>query len=147
MNISYSFDFKEEVCDRLEQCDILFCFASKDVVPTYVWEYVDEEKVWGLGTKTFGENNGQIYRKRFEEDYFAQTIVPNIEFEQENNEWREAWGENYIDMMEYARMEDGSIRVFSDENKFISQDCIHLTQGGARYYAQVIEWSEIFQER
>ena len=44
-------------------------------------------------------------------------------------------------------MNDGSIRVFSDENKFISQDCIHLTQGGARYYAQVIEWSEIFQER
>ena len=144
VNISYSFDFSEELRERLDTCDILFCFAAKDMVPYYVWEHVDEEMVWGIGTKSFGENNGQIYRNRFSEDYFKQTIIPNEEFEQTNKEWRESWNGNYIDMMEYARMEDGSIRVFSHENKFISQDCIHLTQGGARYYAQVIEWERVF---
>lgn len=144
INISYAFDFSKDLRSRLSQCDMLFCFSSKAAVPDVVWELVEMENVWGIGTKSYGENNGQIYRRRFAEDYFTQTVIPNAEFESQNEQLRKEWGNNYIDLMEYARMEDGSIRVFSDENKFISQDCIHLTQGGASYYAKVINWREIF---
>ena len=145
INISYAFDYSEELCGRLDECDVLFCYSSQKSVPDYVWEHIEEEKVWGIGTKSFGENNGQIYRKRFSEDYFTQSIIPNEEFIHRNEQWGKSWGERYIDLMEYAATEDGRIRVFSHENKFISQDCIHLTPSGARFYAQVIEWSEIEQ--
>ena len=35
--------------------------------------------------------------------------------------------------------EAGEMPVFSDEKMYISADCEHLTQAGARYYAKVLD--------
>lgn len=40
-------------------------------------------------------------------------------------------------------MTEGRIRVFSDSNMYISQDTKHLTQGGAQYYAKILDLKEI----
>ena len=33
------------------------------------------------------------------------------------------------------------VRVFTDDGMFISQDCRHLTEAGAKYYAKILELS------
>lgn len=34
--------------------------------------------------------------------------------------------------------DEGRIRVFTSDKKFISQDCRHLTQSGAKYYSSIL---------
>ena len=46
--------------------------------------------------------------------------------------------------MDAIRNEDGSIPVFTDNNKVISFDCRHLTQDGCKYYAKILELNKIF---
>lgn len=43
-----------------------------------------------------------------------------------------------------VRQPNGKVRVFSDDGKFISQDCRHLTKAGAKYYAKMIDWKKLF---
>ena len=43
-----------------------------------------------------------------------------------------------------SKTDDGNIRVFTPNNKFISQDCRHLTKHGAIYYASIIDFDKIF---
>jgi hypothetical protein len=53
----------------------------------------------------------------------------------ERNEQDKALYTDYIDLIEKVRQTDGTVRVFSDDGRFISQDCRHLTQAGAQFYA------------
>jgi hypothetical protein len=55
------------------------------------------------------------------------------------------WGNQYVDLLKLSLMKDSSVVVFSDEQKFISQDCRHLTQNGAKYYARIIDFYQIFK--
>lgn len=56
-----------------------------------------------------------------------------------------AWGtEHYIDFLKLSSTADGRIRVFTEDGKFISMDCRHLTQEGARWFAKKINWKQIF---
>lgn len=48
---------------------------------------------------------------------------------------------NNIDLIEMVRQPNGKVRVFSDDGKFISQDCRHLTKAGAKFYANRINWN------
>ena len=41
-----------------------------------------------------------------------------------------------------VRQQDGKVRVFSDDGRFISQDCRHLTKAGAQYYAKLMDWNK-----
>ena len=63
-----------------------------------------------------------------------------------NSQWKKDWGDNYIDFMGMAMDDSNRIRVFTPEGKFISQDCEHLTEEGARWYASIIPWERIFEE-
>ena len=56
------------------------------------------------------------------------------------------WGDCYVDFM--APIIDGehTVPVFSDECTFISQDCRHLTQNGAKYYAKLLDMKRIFKK-
>lgn len=114
-------------------------------VPGVVWDNISKDtEIWGIGTKDFGECNGIIYSKRFSKSYYEQCVELSKEYELLNEQWEESWGDHYINMIEYVRNEDGRIRVFTLNHKFISQDCEHLTQEGAKYYAEMINFSEIF---
>lgn len=49
-------------------------------------------------------------------------------------------------MIDLVQNSDGSIPIFTDDNMFISQDCRHLTEAGAKYYAKLVDWDSIFDE-
>ncbi|MBP3440220.1 MAG: acyltransferase [Tidjanibacter sp.] len=147
INLSYIYVHDEKYKERYANCDYLFTFSSKDDVPDYVWNSLrSNAKVFGLGTKNFGESNGVIYKNRNQTDYFEQTIQINPNFFAVNDKWKNQWGDYYIDLLGLSTTEDGTIRVFTDDKKYISQDCRHLTQHGAIWYARTIDWNNIFKQ-
>ena len=148
VNISYISLHDEKYLDRYAECDYCFTFSSKDQVPKYVWSNVkDDCKIYGLGPKNFGECNGNIYIKKNKSDSFLTTKI-NSNFYVVNEAWKKEWGKDmYIDFIELGTMENGEICVFTDDGKFISHDCRHLTKFGAKYFAKLIEWNRIFRDK
>ena len=148
IDLSYLYKHDEKYQQRYADCDILFTFSSKDNVPSYVWENMkDSSRIIGLGTKNFGTCNGQVYQKRNETDYFEQTINIYPNFYKLNEQWKGGWGEeNYVDFLKLSTAEDGKIRVFTDDHKFISQDCRHLTQDGAKWFAKQLQADDWFRQ-
>lgn len=144
LDISYAYSFEDRLIPRIQQCDYLFIRVKKPKVPDYVWNNISTKNVWGIGTKTFGSNNGIIYSHRKDPNYFNMTITPDEEFIVERNQEIEWWGGQYVDMMTPSMNTEGRIRVFTPNHKFISQDCTHLTQDGAQYYASMIDLDKIF---
>ncbi len=150
INISYIYTdykldkLKEKHGEIIEQSDYVFLFTAKESIPEFFWKYVkNEDRVYGLGTKNFGQNNGSIYRHRHEPDYFDQTVKANPEYDEVNVRWKSQWGDHYLDFIEKVRTEDNRIRVFSDTHQFLSQDCEHLTRGGAQFFASAFDLSFI----
>lgn len=41
-------------------------------------------------------------------------------------------GGDYIDLLTPAMTDQNHVRVFTDDNRYISQDCRHLTPAGAQ---------------
>lgn len=106
-----------------------------------------KSKLFIIGEKNFGENNGQVYRHRFTKDYHHLTIEMEEGYA-EKNEWlKVAYPDIYIDMIEMVMQPDGKVRVFSDDGRFISQDCRHLTKAGAQYYASLIDWERFIRDQ
>ena len=98
-----------------------------------------------IGTKNFGESNDYFYLRRFSEGYFDSTITPDSKTLSENEMLKALWGERYIDMISPVTTENGEVRIFTDDNKFISQDCLHLTKDGAAFYARALDLEKIFE--
>ncbi len=143
IELSYSFDFNEGIANRIEQADRIFVFGHREDVPAFLWEHVQSpEIVYGIGTKKFGPLNGQIYLKRFTEEYFAQTVELDPNYKIANDRLRDSWGDHYIDMLAVVTSEN-RVKVFTDTNRYISQDTTHLTQAGAQYYAKLLNLEEL----
>ena len=144
IELSYSFSFSESLLPRITGCDYLFVYMDKADVPSYVWGAVDENRVFGIGTKNFGESNGIIYAKRFRTDYFDTRIKLSEPYIELNREWKNVWGGNYLDLISYVSDENNTVNAFSDDNRLMSQDCHHLTRAGACYFASRIDFNDIF---
>lgn len=92
-----------------------------------------------VGSKNFGHCLGQIYAKRNQENYYQSTVsIDNWYFEQ-NDYFAKKCRDHYIDLITPVRVSETDVRVFTDENKIISQDCEHLTQNGAKIYAKILK--------
>ena len=142
INLYFSVHFNESLLDRIKSADRIFVFENfEDKVPDYVWENTDTEKVYCIGTKNFGASNGTIYSHRFSDNYFNQTVSLDPGYEALNQEKKEKWGDHYIELIEPVLV-DGRVRVFSDEKMFLSQDCRHLTEAGAKYYARILDLTQ-----
>ena len=102
-------------------------------------------EVWGIGTKNYGNSNGQIYKNRNNADYFKQSIQINPNFFIINKQLKSDWNNKYIDIIEISSCKKGEIKVFTDNNKFISQDTRHLTKSGAEYYSRKIDLKKILK--
>ncbi len=100
-------------------------------------------KFYVIGEKNFGTCNGQIYRKRGRADYHNLTAEMEDGYETRNAERKSKHPDNFIDLISLVRQPDGRVRVFTDDGRFISQDCRHLTQAGAQYYARLIDWEQL----
>lgn len=147
LNLSYSSVINENIVKRMKGCDYIFIFGRKDKVSNILWNNVDSTtEVWGIGTKNFGVNNGQIYFKRNEPDYFEQTVSINPNFFIINDELQAQWNDKYVNLLQYSLTNDSSVVVFSEDHQFLSQDCRHLTQAGARFFAKKIDFKKIFHK-
>ena len=138
IEISYIFPRSEEVYiknkNRLLEADVVFRAIS-----------IPKSDI--IGYKNYGSSNGIIYSHRNSEDYFEQAITLDDTVLRNNQKLSDIYGEHYINMIGAVQNEDGSVRVFTDDHYFISQDCRHLTQYGAQYYARIIDLSWIIKKK
>lgn len=134
----------KEKHDRFAKADVVFLSSlgvNEELINEVRALCPEKCKFYIIGEKNFGENNGQIYRHRFDKDYHEMTIRMEQGYA-EKNEWLKAlYPDSYVDMIAKVQYPDGSVRVFSDDGRFISQDCRHLTKAGAQYYAKLMDWS------
>lgn len=135
----------EEYDDRFLEADVVFrAFSASTVdITNSLPEGVPDDKLYIVGYKNFGTSNGIIYSYRNSGDYFDQTVTLDDVVLRNNQILKEQYGDHYIDMIEPVQEEDGSIRVFTDDNYYISQDCRHLTKYGAQYYSRILDLSWI----
>lgn len=153
LDISYVYyeDLSEEYADRIKEADYIFTNASSridgeayDHYDDIISVYASEDAIWyGIGTKRYGDSNGNVYSHRNEDDYYLQT-VSYASVEEAYTMEKQVWGDCYVDFIAPVLQENGEVSAFTDDNKYISQDCRHLTQAGARYYAKILDLEGIF---
>ena len=142
VNISYVSgvalnEFTEDLKKRIQMANKILVYLHDYEIPEYVKRNIREDaEIWGIGTKNYGQSNGIIYKNRYRNDYFEQTVYPEKEYIEDNLKRADEYGDYYIDLMGVSMNEDGTVNVFSEENKFISQDCRHLTRAGAIYFSK-----------
>lgn len=138
IDISYVYsetEYPDKVLRLSTEADVVFySTASKQVVHELK---IPLEKVWCIGTKNFGTNNG-IYYNAPEEGYCNQRTSVTENVLEKSKALSEEWGDRYIDLIKMVADEDGKVPVFSDKCMFMSQDCRHLTKAGAEAYAAII---------
>lgn len=130
-----------DINTRLQQAQyILFSERRKKHIALFMETYpIDTSKVWIIGTKNFGTNNGIFYNKRRDKNYYTQRTLPISTFKTLNDSLKHDWGNRYIDLLTMVSDKNGTVPVFTPQHKFISQDCRHLTQNGAIYFARLLE--------
>ena len=103
---------------------------------------ITPDRVIVVGEKNFGENNGHVYARRYRPDYYEQRVAPEggDAFLSRNRRFRDFYGERYLDLMSFVTDDAGRVRVFTPDHHFISADCRHLSLGGAKFFAEKIEW-------
>ena len=126
--------------DRVEQADYIFYGGSTWRLPKSLEELPDE-KLYIVGNKSYGNSNGIIYINRGKDWYYDQRVALDQDMLLQNDAWKKAYGDRYIDMISPLLDEYGQIQVFTDDGFFISQDCKHLTKQGAQYYARILDLS------
>ena len=159
-NILYEYDFEKRLdisyiyyteknllnkLNRIDSADLVFYAKGPGykAVPSLVISKVPVTKLFIVGNKNFGESNGIVYARRGTNSYYEQTVLLPNELINENNEEKNKWKNHYIDMLAPVITDNGSARVFTEDKKFISQDCRHLTQAGTRYYSKVLNIKDL----
>jgi peptidoglycan/LPS O-acetylase OafA/YrhL len=142
IEISYVFNYDDpRTMKRMQSADLVF-LSTFDKNNINISE-IDLEKVYCIGTKNFGSNNGIFYNYKGK-DYYEQR-TPMIKGTLDlNNSLKTQWENNFIDLIGYVIDENNKMPVFTPDHRFISQDCSHLVQAGAQYYSVLIENDENF---
>ncbi|GFI43257.1 O-acetyltransferase OatA [Lachnospiraceae bacterium] len=146
-NLDISYIFYSQGClkenkKRTDDADFVFYALGpkvSDEIPKEVLAAVPEYKLYIIGNKKYGQSNGIIYSKRNSVDYYTQSVPLAEGLFEENEKYKELYGEHYIDMLTPVLAPNNEIYVFTDDQKFISQDCSHLTQAGACYYSKILD--------
>jgi peptidoglycan/LPS O-acetylase OafA/YrhL len=119
---------------------IFFSELSKETLYAIGKKFIlDTSKVWNVGAKNFGSNNGIFYNRKHDAAYCGQRTKMGENFFKQNASSKEEWGNRYIDLIGMVVDENEKMPVFTPDCKFISQDCTHLTHSGAVYFAQLLE--------
>lgn len=138
MEISYKFlpGPTDGLRERAQKADIVFYSWGSDAANGPETLGIPEAKLWIVGTKNFGQSNGVFYNHRGT-DYFTQRTRIDRSFIVANATAGAEYGKHYIDYISPVIDGDGMVPVFTPSGKFISQDCRHLTQAGAQFYAEM----------
>ena len=148
MEITYLPNSEENISTYaalIREADIVFYAEGPnyDGIPGYISEAVTKDKLYVVGNKNFGESNGIIYLKRYTKDYFKQKVKMPENLREQNDRESKIHGNHYINLMSAVTDENGMVKVFTDNNKFISNDCRHLTKAGAQYFAKTLDIGSI----
>lgn len=126
--------------DRFRQADRVFLavLGIDEAKVGKIRPLTHGQPLYIVGDKNFGESNGQVFRRRHRPDYRAATILPEAGYAERNARLQALYPTRFVDMMGPVSRPGGRVRVFTPEGRFISQDCRHLTQAGAQYYARLL---------
>ena len=129
---------------RIDDADYVFYSANSWEVPDSL-SVIPNSKLYIVGRKLFGKSNGIFFANRDEDTYFEQRFTLPDDFILHNNAFKGRYGKHYVDMIS-PLLDGNNIRIFTDDGFFISQDCLHLTKNGAKYYSRVIDWDGIVSQ-
>ena len=151
IEISYAVDIDKcrDITERIRLARFIF-FENLDyerLVELAKKINIDTAKVWNVGTKNFGYNNGLFYNHNRTLDYCNQKTYMRPGYGERNQLLKNEWGSKYIDIIGTIVDQDQKVPVFTPDCKFISQDCRHLTRAGAVYLAQRLDLDLIFVEK
>lgn len=142
INISYSeLPFQtEHMQQKLDMADIIFFspYYKAEYIPVSKKFRIDESKIWIVGTKNFGPNNGLLYnQKRSQGNCDVRADVSDYALN-ENEQLKKQWGDRYIDLLSLVMDNSHQVPVFTKNCEFISQDTRHFTRPGAEFFARKI---------
>lgn len=131
---------------RANDSDIIFFVLGPDYrdIPDCYLQFLPMNKLFVVGNKNFGKSNGIIYCRRNRDDYLNSIVELDVDLIENNLKMSKKYGGRFIDVLGYVMVSNTQVKVFTDEGKFISQDCRHLTQNGAKFLASRIAWDDIF---
>lgn len=148
LEICYTYDMKKckNINERLSKADVIFFTEMRvDTFRSLTHRYnIDTTKVWIVGNKNFGANNGIFYNRRGDNNYCAQRVNIRQLALKINEDFKAQWGSRYIDLIGMVIDGKGKVPVFTDSCMFISQDTRHLTRAGAIYFARLLDNSRSF---
>ncbi|MEO6096573.1 MAG: acyltransferase [Fibrobacteria bacterium] len=138
LDISYIYDpfAHQEARQRADAADVIFYSRGKRENVAKLG--LDEAKLFIVGTKNFGTSSGFFYNHRAG-DYFGQRARVEKAYFDHNEDLQRDWGSAYLNYIAKVIDKEGMVPVFTPSGKFISQDCMHLTQAGAVYFAGIFE--------
>lgn len=133
---------------RSDLADIIFyaTFSDFEMLPFNLQRYYEEGKLFVVGIKNFGDSNGIAYNQRRDEQFYNFHVTLRPEYILRNERQKQQYGCRYIDMIAPVKNADGTISIYTDDHKFISQDCRHLTRNGAVFYAEALDLQTIFSD-
>ena len=99
---------------------------------------VEPAKVWWVGPKNFGNSSGYFYNRRGE-SYCQQRTEMEHGIAELDQHLQQSYPLRYINLIEAVIDEQGTVPVFTEDCKFISQDTRHFTSFGAAYFSQLLE--------
>lgn len=143
IEISYIFgdDFSGKE-NRVEQADFVFYGDNYFGEPDSLL-LIPEDKLYIVGNKRFGLSAGIFYAKRNSKSYYEQKTSLHKSFIDQNTAFKNKYGDHYIDMISPLTV-GNEIKVFTDDNYYISQDGAHLTKRGAMYYSRILDLDFIY---
>lgn len=143
IEISYIYDAYShpDLSKRSKKADYIFLSTFRKEQSRKL--NLNTNKTYCVGTKNFGVNNG-LYYNYVGDDYCLQRTSLEDRYLILNNALKKQWEDKYIDLIDLVINEYNTVSVFTPDCKFISQDCEHFTEYGAKYFAYLIENSPEF---
>ncbi len=139
LEVTYLFGHKghDSLVSRINQADYVF-YSTRLILEEELKIVEDyQSKVWVVGTKNFGFNNG-LYYNYSGDDYCNQRVKMEKMYPENNAKMKALLGNHYLDLMGLVVDSNNTVPVFNSNCMFISQDCRHLTKAGAQYFARLI---------
>lgn len=145
--IGKDFIIRSENIKRIKESDLIFRTMTVAPHESSIDDFylytdslgINRNIVVIVGSKNFGHCLGQIYAKRNQENYYQSTVTIDNWYFKQNDDFAQKCQGHYIDLITPMRVSETDVRVFTDDQKIISQDCVHLTQNGAKLYARLLE--------
>lgn len=138
INLSYIYKPKKHnnLIERAAQADIIFISGNSSSIE--MLQIKNRDKVYFVGPKNFGVNNGIYYNNR-DHNYCLQKIKLSEDIQERNKAQQLKLGDQYINLIGSVIDENGRVPIFTPECQFISQDCRHFTVFGAKFFAQLLD--------